>query len=170
LKFLSPIPIPKRGDASLLPALLSGSLLLMIGAQMTLPPPPAPDDVTSPAPRNLRLPLIPAPARLASILEAPLFTPSRTYDVDAMAGANAESNAATFALIGITRVRGNSRAFLKLANGDVKALKMGDSVKGWQLTWLGTDSARLSNAGQTMSLQAGVASTSRQGASEEQIQ
>jgi hypothetical protein len=141
LKFLFPIPIPKRGDASLLPALLSGSL-----------------------------PLIPAPARLASILEAPLFTPSRTYDVDAMAGANAKSNAATFALIGITRVRGNSRAFLKLANGDVKALKVGDSVKGWQLTWLGTDSARLSNAGQTMSLQAGVASTSRQGASEEQIQ
>jgi hypothetical protein len=128
----------------------------MFGIQMFLPPAPAPESISGVAPHNLRLPPLPAPASTSAILRAPLFTPSRTFDADVTITTNSDNTGVAFELLGISSVRGNKRAFLKLSNGSVESLGLGGKTKGWLLTALGQNSARLSRDGQTITLQAGV--------------
>jgi hypothetical protein len=136
------------------PALLSGGLLLMFGIQIILPSAPAPTPVSGVAPRNLRLPPVTAPASTAFTLKTPLFTPSRTFDINITAGGSTDAG---IELLGISRVRGYQRAFFKFSNGDVISAGVGTTIKGWVFSALGSGSARLSRDGKTITLQVGVA-------------
>jgi hypothetical protein len=139
-----------------LPALVSGGLLLMFGIQMILPPAPVPESISGVAPRNLRLPQLPVAASTKATLMTPLFTPTRIFDADIATAAAAESADNSLQLIGVRSVRGSKRAFLKPSNGTVESVGLGGRVKGWLLTALTQDSARLSKDGQTITLQAGI--------------
>lgn len=129
----------------------------MFGIQMILPPAPAPAPVIGVAPRTLRLPSIPAPASTRFTLKAPLFTPSRTFDINIAAGGSTDTG---IELLGISRVRGYKRAFFKFSNGEVISAGVGGDIKGWLFNALGPDSARLSRDGKTITLLAGVAQAS----------
>lgn len=140
-----------------MPALFSGVLLLILGIQMLLPSAPIPTSVSGVAPRNLRLPPIAAPASTTFTLKTPLFTPGRIFDTDIATGGSIDTG---IELLGISRVRGYKRAFFKFPNGEVISAPVGGNIKGWLFTTLGSDIARLSRDGKTITLQAGVAQAS----------
>lgn len=150
------IPRPERAENTVLAALLTVLLAVMLVAQMLLPL-DRPETPGVPPAAGLRrittdLPRVSPDAVLA---RRSIFTPVT------LAGAASENAAPPAPLdgavpAGIVRIRGAVRLVLQTPEGKAVTLRTGQSWRGWRLTAIGRDDARFRRGGETVTLALGV--------------
>ncbi|MGI4879044.1 MAG: hypothetical protein ACRYG4_16330 [Janthinobacterium lividum] len=147
----STLPPPRRADRTLVPAVLAGVLVAMVGLQFVVPPPVDLPDAGVAVP--LRLPAL-RPAAIAVdpvIVEHALFTPDRRGDM-AGAGTGGAGAFGESVAIGVVVARGVARAFLQSPDGLVTAVSPGGSYRGWRLARIGAAGVVFTRGGDTATL------------------
>lgn len=143
MKLRSPLPPPRREDATLLPAALA--LLLCGGAVMQVALtdgpdlPPAGVGRVAPVEALAGVPTVtPAPV----IMARPLFAPSRTATGRPAAPGAADPGPLGGAIPAGMTARGRAaRLFLRLPDGSVRVMAPGSAHMGWRLAGLSADAA-----------------------------
>ncbi len=151
------IPRPERAENTVLAALLSLLLAVMLVAQMLLPP------------SRPELPGVPPAAGLRRVTaEVPRVSPDAVlarrsiFTSVTLAGAATNNGAAPAPLdgavpAGTVRVRGAVRLVLQTPQGKAVTLRPGQSWRGWQLTAIGREEASFRRAGESVTLAFGLA-------------
>ena len=129
LKFPALLPRPNRADRSVLPALLTALLALMVGLQFFLPEEAEPQFL----PGRAVVPIVggqASPLFLAdpAIVNNALFAPGRGRGKTAAIG---PLDGATF--VGVVRGKGFARAVLQQPDGQAVSVPVGGSYRGWRL-------------------------------------
>lgn len=143
MKLRSPLPPPRREDATLLPAVLTA--LLCGGAVMQVALTDGPDlpsgGVGRVAPVET-LAGVPPVTPAAVIMARPLFAPSRTATGQPATPGAADPGPLGGAIPAGMTARGRAaRLFLRLPDGSVRVLAPGSAYMGWRLAGLSADAA-----------------------------
>jgi hypothetical protein len=152
---LPPIPRPERAEGTVLAALLSVLLGLMLVAQLVLPAErPALPDVP---PAGLRGKAEPIAAVSADpvLARRSIFQPVRLAGGEGAGGAPAGPLGGA-SPAGIVRVRGAARLILQTPDGGSVTLRPGQSWQGWRLTAIGRDEVRFARGTETVTLGLGA--------------
>jgi hypothetical protein len=151
-KFQSPLSLPRRGDGSLLPALLVAFLLALAVMQFLLPEPQdiprsvAPAiTVARPEPPGFAPTSIPA-----AIIANALFAPAR-----GTSGGGGDT-ATSIAVAGTVTVARSRYAVVIALDGSLHRLAPGGVVDGWRLVSLGADRARFARQNEIMNVPYGA--------------
>ncbi len=151
MKFQARFPRPSRDSGTLLPALLSGVLALMVALQFALPA-----EVELPLQIGQAVPARIATSEVARVVSNPvimrnaLFTPSR--------GGSGGGNVATAGpldgavVVGTVRGRGFARALLQQSDGSSIAVPLGGGYRGWRLAGLNRDAAIFTRDGERIAM------------------
>jgi hypothetical protein len=135
--------------------MLVGALALALVVQAALPtaaPPPYAVSMHRVFVRDLAPPA--AIGDFPAILAHPLFNPARSSDASE-AGTPA-APAGVFMLLGVATTRGSASAILRDAAGELRTLRLGESLDGWRLAAVGLESVVLTQGSLTQSLQVGA--------------
>ena len=151
MKFQARFPRPSRDSRTLLPALLSAVLALMVALQFALPAEvELPPRIGQTVPARITASEV---ARVVSnpvILRNALFTPGR--------GGGGIGNVATAGpldgavVVGTVRGRGFARALLQQSDGSSVAVPLGGGYRGWRLAGLNRDSAIFTRDGERVAM------------------
>jgi hypothetical protein len=143
-----PIPRPRSGDGTILPAALAGLLVVTLALQVAFVPSDEPElDAARWAGASAPLgmpPITPAVASRA-ILEQPIFTPAR-----ATGGGTAADPLAGAQVAGAWSVGRQANLVVREADGGTRTVRIGQSVNQWILTAITPQGARFSRDGQSM--------------------
>lgn len=134
MKFQAQLPRPSRDNATLLPALLAGALVLMAALQFALP---AEAELPAQTGGSVQRALadrqvtraIPDPV----ILRNALFAPGRANGGANVAAAGPLDGAVA---VGMVRGRGFARAVLQQSDGSAVSVAVGGRYRGWRLIGL----------------------------------
>jgi hypothetical protein len=157
LKLRSPISLPRPDDGTLLPAALAGLLLLAVALQLLWTgEPDLPQERVGRILSSRQTVMIARTGIPPVILDKPLFSPARG-GFGGGAGDAAQASALGGAVVAGTVTRGRARrAFLRLPDGSVRALAIGQDFDGWRLAGLTDDAARFVRAGETITMAFGA--------------
>lgn len=142
MKFRFPLSLPNRADATLVPGVLSGILVAMLGMQLWLAnlapeqPPVLPVNVKL---ANRTVPVLPQTAAPQAIFDRPLFAPRQSMNTAANASPQAALGGAMVA--GTVTIRGRSVAVVRRLDGSVANVGIGGVVGGWRLVALRAENA-----------------------------
>lgn len=132
LRFRLPIPPPRRGDATWLPAGLTALLVMFLFVQLALPSPVELPEVVFDRPVRLRPPVIDQAVADPAIVTRPIFAPGRRES--AAEPGTVPDRAAPLdgaRAVGVMAVRGTVRAFLQDSAGRTQAIGRGEIYHGW---------------------------------------
>ena len=140
---------PNRDNGAILPALLSGVLVLMIALQFALPvDDDIPADVRRVVPSQVGENAIGRVVPDPIILRSALFSPSRGGAGVSASGAAASGPLDGAVPVGMVRGRGFARAVLQQSDGSAVSVPMGGRYHGWTLIGLNAQSATFSREGE----------------------
>lgn len=143
LKLRSPLPPPRREDATLLPAalvaLLCGGAVVQVALTGGPDLPPAGVGRVAPVETLAGVPTVtPAPV----IMARPLFAPTRTATGRPSAPGAADPGPLGGAIPAGMTARGRAaRLFLRLPDGGIRVMAPGSVHMGWRLAGLSADAA-----------------------------
>lgn len=162
-----PIPRPRSGDGTVLPALLAGVLAAMLALQVAFVPTDGPErDAAHRAAVGAPVdvpPIVPALASRA-ILDRPIFTPAR-----AQGGGTGSDPLAGAQVAGSWSVGRRVNLVLRQADGTSRTVHVGEAVNNWVLTAVTPQGARFARGGESKLVPFG-ATTPQNAPDEEQQQ
>jgi general secretion pathway protein N len=148
---------------SVLVGAVAAALLVMVVFQLdassgpvATPVPPAPAGTTAIPPSQALVAVSLDPSKEESVVDRPLFSPTRRPPPPPPSPATADPSTTTkpsvpqpppinFSLVGIVRDRASSLAIIQPTGGKVMSLREGQSWSGWTLVSIGVDSASFRN-------------------------
>ncbi len=163
------IPRPRSGDGTVLPAALAAILAGALALQVVLVPA---GDADSAAPRRALVrrpfvaPLISAAVADPAITARPIFTPARANGGSA-SGADPLGGAQ---VSGTWSVGRQTNLVLRLSDGTVRTLRVGQTVNQWVLSAITSGGARFSREGQSINVPFGASAPPSAQPQEEQSQ
>ncbi len=146
LKFRFPLSLPNRGDATLVPGVLAGILVAMLGLQLWLAglepeqPPVLPINVRS---ANSIFQIMPQAIAAQAIFSRPLFAPRQTMSTPS--GTTAPLALGGASVAGTVTIRGRGVAVVRRTDGSVANVSIGGVVGGWRLIALREEGAVFAN-------------------------
>lgn len=158
LKRLSPISLPRPDDGTLLPAALAALLVLAIALQLVWTgEPDLPPERVGRIVQPQQTVMIARTGVSPIILERPLFSPTRGGTAPTASADGAPPSVLGGAIVAGSVTRGRARrAFLRLADGSVRGLAIGQTFDGWRLAGLTDDGARFARGRKTMTIAFGA--------------
>ena len=155
MKYQVRLPRPSRAEATLLPAVLGGSLALMAALQFALPVEDELPVSTAATVRRLVAPLETSRAVADPVILAnALFSPARIgkqsdakSDTGPMDGAR---------VVGSVQTRGFARALLQTSDGSAVTVAVGGRYRGWRLIGLNPTNAIFRRGGVTLPMPFGA--------------
>lgn len=131
LKLPASIPLPRRADRTLLPAVLTALLAAMLLGQLLMPSAVVLPDAQIGRPMRLAPLAVPRIAVDPEILARPLFAPNRRDDGEAVVSKASPLEGAR--AVGVIIARGAARVFLQDPDGTVSRIGIGGVYRGWRL-------------------------------------
>jgi hypothetical protein len=168
LKRLPAIPLPRRDNGALVPALLSGLLLLMLALQLVLPRDAAlPETAGGMAPRR-QPSVVAVPAAVDPvILSRALFAPSRVRGAGSAQSAGPLDGAA---VVGLVRNGRSVRVMIAEPGGRFTSLAIGAAYHGFRLIGANAQAAIFAHDGERLvvAFSSGVTASDTPAAQEEE--
>jgi hypothetical protein len=153
LKFPFLIPLPRPDDGTMLPAMLAALLLAAVAAQLLLTGgPELPAEGVGRIAASMPSVRVARAGSAPDILARPLFSPTRNSDGGGATGGGAGTMLGGAVVAGTVSRGRSTQAFVRLPDGSIRTLRIGQQIEGWRLAGLTGDSARFARDGQTISI------------------